>query len=315
MRRFAAAMQPDALSDLLRAARFRSIILCRSELRAPWGFSVTGRDFATFHIVLRGRGYLDVDTVPEQKPLRAGDLVVLPHGNAHAVRDAPGSRVTRLEDLIQHAPTDDRGILRGGGRGRPTTLVCGGFRFEERVGNPLLAALPSVIHLRGRSPGVNTWLRTMFGFLTRESLAPQPGGDSVIARLADILFIEAIRAYFASPEAKENGFAVALRDPRIGAALSGIHGRPEADWTIQTLARRAGMSRTAFALQFARLVGEPPLRYILRHRMNRAAELLRETTQSIAEVAERAGYNSESSFSRAFRRVFGTWPAAYRRRS
>ncbi len=315
MRSVAASVQRDPLSDILQAARFRSTIICRSELAAPWGFSVYRRDFATFHVVLRGRCYLEVESVAERTRLSAGDLVVLPHGNAHAVRDAPESRLIRLEDLVADGETDDHGVVRAGGRGPTTVLVCGGFRFEERTSNPLLAALPPVIHLRGRSPGVDAWLRTTFDFLARESLAYRPGGESVITRLADILFIEAIRGYFVSPEAERAGLKVALKDTRIGAALAFIHERPEADWDVKTLARRAGMSRTAFAIQFARFVGEPPLRYVLRCRMNKAGDLLRTSTATIPQIGDRVGYNTESSFSRAFKRVFGATPAAYRRRA
>jgi len=313
MRSVTAGVQRDPLSDILQAARFRSTILCRSELAAPWGFSVVRRDYATFHVVLRGRCYLEVDSVSVRTWLSAGDLVVLPHGNAHAVRDAPGSRVTQLEDLVANGKTDDRGVVRAGGRGPTTVLICGGFRFEERTSNPLLAALPPVIHLRGSTSSVDAWLRMTFDFLARESLAYRPGGESVITRLADILFIEAIRGYFASPEAEKAGLAVALKDSRIGAALASIHDRPEADWDIKTLARQAGMSRTAFAIRFARFVGEPPLRYVLRCRMNKAADLLRTSTATISQTGERVGYNTESSFSRAFKRVFGATPAAYRR--
>ena len=315
MRSVTAHVRRDSLSDALQAARFRSTILCRSELAAPWGFSVARRDFAAFHVVLRGRCVLEVDSVTARTWLSAGDLVILPHGNAHAVRDAPGSRIVRLEDLVMDAESDDRGIVRAGGRGSTTFLVCGGFRFEERTSNPLLAALPPVIYLRGRSPGVDAWLRTTFEFLARESLTYRPGGESVITRLADILFIEALRAYFTSPEAEKTGLAVALKDARIGAALASIHERPEANWDINTLARRVGMSRTAFAVQFAKFVGEPPRHYVLRCRMNKAADLLRTSTATIPQIGERTGYNTESSFSRAFKRVFGRTPAGYRRRA
>lgn len=315
MRSEKAPIQRDTLSEVLQAARFRSTVLCRSELMAPWGFSVIGRDYAGFHIVLRGKCCLEVDSVGGRTWLSEGDLVILPHGNAHVVRDSPTSPATRLEDLIVGGKTDRRGIIRVGGRGPKTVLVCGGFRFEERAANPLLAALPPVIHLRGHRPGVEAWLRTTFDFLARESDAYRPGADSVITRLADILFIEAIRGYFASPEAEKLGLAVALRDPRIGAALASIHYNPETDWDVKTLARHAGMSRTAFAIQFAKLIGEPPLRYVANCRMSKAAALLRASSATIPQIAERVGYNTEVGFSRAFKRSFGATPAAYRRGS
>jgi len=313
MRNAKVSIRRDTLSEILQAARFRTTLLCRSELMAPWGFSVIGRDFATFHIVLRGKCCLEVASVGGPTWLSERDLVVLPHGNAHVVRDSPTSPATRLEDLIADGNTDPRGTVRAGGRGPKTVLVCGGFQFEERATNPLLAALPPVIHLRGRTPGVEAWIRTTFDFLTRESDAYRPGADCVITRLADVLFIEAIRAYFASPEAEKLGLAVALRDPRVGAALASIHQHPETDWDVKTLARQATMSKTAFAIQFARLVGKPPHRYVTSCRMNKAAALLRASGATIPQIAERVGYDTEAGFARAFKRSLGATPAAYRR--
>jgi AraC-like DNA-binding protein len=239
--------------------------------------------------------------------------VILLHGNAHVVRVSHTSPATQQENLIADGTTDHRGILRAGGRGAKTILVCGGFHFEERATNPLLAALPPVIHLRGRRPGVEAWLRATFDFLARESDTYRPGADSVITRLADILFIEAIRGYIASPEAEKVGLAVALRDPKVAAALASIHQHPETDWDVKMLARQAEMSRTAFAIQFAKLIGEPPLRYITRCRMDKAAGLLRSSSATIAQIADRVGYKTEVGFSRAFKRSLGATPAAYRR--
>jgi AraC-like DNA-binding protein len=313
MRSAKAAIHRDTLSDVLQAIRFRSTVLCRSELMTPWGFSVIGRDFASFHIVLRGKCCLEVESVGGRTWLSEGDLVVLPHGNAHVVRDSPTSPATQLENLIADGTTDHRGILRAGGRGPKTILVCGGFHFEERATNPVLAALPAVLHLRGRRPGVEAWLRATFDFLERESETYRPGADSVITRLADILFIEAVRGYIASPEAEKAELSVALRDPQVAAALASIHQHPETDWDVKMLARQAEMSRTAFAIQFAKLIGEPPLRYITRCRMDKAAGLLRSSRATIAQIAERVGYETEAGFSRAFKRSLGATPAAYRR--
>jgi AraC-like DNA-binding protein len=306
----------DVLSDVLAPVRFRSsTIICRSEMRAPWGFAVLGRDFATFHVVLRGGGLVEVDGVDKQIDLSEGDLVILPQGSPHVVRDSPSSPATRLEELIAGGSVDERGMLHKGGSGPLSVLVCGGFYFEDRATNPLLSSLPRVIHLRGRSRGVASWVRVALEFLRRESNAGRPGADAVITRLADILFIEALREHASSPEARESGFAVALRDPRIGRSLARLHSRPQADWNLERLAKEAGMSRTAFSVRFRELVGESPLKYTTRCRMDRAAGLLRSTGASVAQVAERVGYDSEIGFGRAFMRYAGVSPAAYRRRS
>jgi AraC-like DNA-binding protein len=313
MRRATGSIERDVLSEVLQVVHFRSTILCRSELTAPWGFSVVGRDFASFHIVLQGRCCLEVQSIDGLTWLSGGDLVILPHRSAHTVRDSPTSRASRLEHLVRDGQTDYRGILRAGGSGPKTVLVCGGFNFEEPATNPLLIALPPIIHIRGRRRGIDAWLRTTFGFLARESRASRPGAETVITRLADILFIEAIREYFSSPEAEKLGLAVALKDSRLGAALASIHRFPGTDWDVKTLARQAAMSRTAFATRFAELVGEPPLRYVARCRMNRAISLLTASDATIRQIAECVGYDSELGFSRAFKRFVGTSPAAYRR--
>jgi len=192
-------------------------------------------------------------------------------------------------------------------------LVCGGFHFEDADADPVRSALPPLLHVRGRGKGVANWIRLTTEFLTEESDRGRPGAETVVTRLADILFIEAIRSYLESPEASQLGISVALRDARISDALAAIHRRPEADWGVETLARRAGMSRTAFAVRFNELVGEPPLRYVARCRMRRAVSLLRKSTATLPQIAERVGYESEVSFSRAFRRHLGTSPAAFRR--
>jgi AraC-like DNA-binding protein len=309
------AIVRDPLSDVLASVRFRSTIFCRAELTAPWGFSVLGRDFATFHVVLRGSGYLAVDGVQERIRLAEGDLVVLPHGNAHAVRDSPLTPVTRLEELIAEGSLDERGTLRTRGGGSRSVLVCGGFHFEDRATNPLLTLLPRIVHLRGRSRRVASWVRMTLDFLEQESYLARPGANAVLTRFADLLFIEALRAHASSPDARDSAFAVALRDPRIGRSLALIHQRPQRDWELARLAEAAGMSRTAFSVKFRELVGEPPLKYAARCRMDRAAGLLRSSQAPIARVAERVGYESEVGFGRAFKRHTGFSPAVYRRRA
>ncbi len=315
MKNLAAALRPDELGDVLQSVRFRSAILCRSELTAPWGFSVVGRDFASFHFVTRGACCLDVDGVEGRFWLSAGDLVILPLGNAHVVRDAPSSSATRLEELIAGSFRKDHGTLRSGGGGKPTDLVCGGFHFHDRRTNPVLVGLPPVIHLRGRTRGVETWLRMALTFLKDEAESSLPGGDTVVTRLADIVFIEAVRTYFSTPEAKKLRLAVALRDPRIARALVAIHGEPEADWDLGALAKHVGMSRTAFATRFREVVGESPHAYVIRCRMTKAIGLLVSSTATIPQIAKRVGYASEVGFGRAFRRHVGASPAAHRKRA
>jgi AraC-like DNA-binding protein len=294
--RLSALIEHDSVSEVLQVVRFRGMFICRSELAAPWGFQMGGRDFANFHILLIGRACLEASPGGRRLWLSAGDLVVLPHGSQHSMRDAPGSEVLRLQDLIATAKSYRRGTLRAGGNGAKSVLLCGGFNFEDRATNPLLAVLPDVIHLRGRRQGVDSWVRSVLDFLRHESAAGLPGAEAVITRLADILFIEAVRAYFASPGSDKPSLSVALRDPRIGSVLALLHRHPEADWSLETLSRQAGMSRTLFATRFAELVGESPVRYLTRCRINKAATLLRTNRATVQQVAERVGYDSELGF-------------------
>jgi len=313
MKQLTGSIERDELSDLLDAVRFRGAVFCRSELTAPWGFSVLGRNFASFHLVAKGRCCLDVDGVAERLWLSKGDVVILPAGNAHTVRDSPGSPATRLEELIAGAASDARGTLHSGGGGAAAVLVCGGFEFEDPASVPIVASLPPVIHLRARTHLVGSWLRLTLAFLAEEAEAGRPGADAAVTRLADLVFIEVLRAYLRAPEHSKPGLAAALRDPRIASALVAIQRHPESAWRVARLARQVSMSRTAFAVRFRSLVGESPIAYVTRCRMSEASRVLGVSDDAIAQVAERVGYDSEASFGRAFRRWTGTSPAAYRK--
>jgi AraC-like DNA-binding protein len=312
MKNLSGSIRRDDLSDVLQAVRFRGVVFCRSELSAPWGFSVLGREFASFHIVTRGRCCLDVDGLDDRFWLSAGDVVILPTGHAHTVRDSPSSPATRLEELVAGGGIDARGTLRTGGGGAGTVLVCGGFQWEDGATSPIVASLPPIIHLHGRTPGVDTWLRLTLAFLSEEADSGRPGAEIAVTRLADLLFIEVLRTYFSAPGTPNVGLAAALRGPRIAAAIVAIQRRPERRWEVGSLARQVAMSRTAFATRFKALVGESPFSYVSRCRMSKATGLLRSRDVTIAQVAERSGYDSEASFGRAFRRWLGTSPAAFR---
>jgi AraC-like DNA-binding protein len=254
--------------------------------------------------------------------LTSGDLVALPHGHEHVLRDVDGSDVVSLQSLLDCTDASERRQqarqLRVGGEGAVTTLVSGSINFEDRRNNPLLAVLPPVIPLLGEAGRSVPWLESTLQFIACEATARRPGAQTVISRLADILFIQIVRGHLAAlGEATGDGpgWLGALAEPQIGAALSLVHQRPEQSWTVASLAQRVGMSRSAFASRFTRLVGEPPLHYVTRWRMQKAAGLLREGRSTLAEIAEQVGYESETAFSKAFKRAVGSSPGAYRRAS
>jgi AraC-like DNA-binding protein len=304
----------DVLTDVLETLRARAACYGRVHASAPWGVSIAGGGDAAFHVVMEGSCYLLVEG-EAPIPLFGGDLVALPHGSAHDLVDTIGSPPRRLEALSCQREGRGAAHLRIGGEGANTTLVCGRIVLEDRANHPLFRALPKVITLRDEASRVIDWLEPTLRFLAAEAVSTRPGAQTVVSRLADILFIQIVRGHLASVSAGQTGWLSSLQDPQIGSALGSIHRNPERAWTVQSLAESVAMSRSAFASRFARLVGEPPLHYLTRWRMQKACSLLREGRAALAEVAQSVGYDSEAAFSKAFKRAVGRAPGAYRRAS
>ncbi len=304
----------DVLTDVLDTVRVVAACYGRLEASAPWGIRVQASEDAKFHVVLSGHARLLVDGADEPIDLREGDIVALPHGHAHSLVDDLSVAPQPLEELLGCRARDEGSIEIGGG-GEASTVVSGRFRFEDRRNNPLLSVLPPVITLPGEMGKSVRWLEPTLKFIACEAASGRPGSQTVIARLADVLFIQIVRGHLASLPANGSGWLSALADSQIGAALGHIHQSPEQDWTVQSLASKVAMSRSAFASRFMRLVGEPPLSYVTRWRMQKAAGMLREGKQTLAEVAAQVGYDSEAAFSKAFKRAVGSAPGAYRRGS
>jgi AraC-like DNA-binding protein len=294
----------DDLSTVLETLHLRGQMYCRLEARVPWAMGAPPSPIATFHGLLRGDALLHI-AGEESVPLAAGDIVVLCHGSAHAISDGPGRVPIPIHDVLASASPSR--LVRTGGRGAQSTVVCGGFSVEPG-GPPLLALMPSVLHLRG-----NQLVARLLALLGREADVRTPGADAFVARLTEALFVEVVRGWIAQSEGRGSTRVAALRDSRIASALATIHREPARNWTVQSLARAVGMSRSGFALSFAQLVGAPPLAYLVQSRLYAAKVLLRESKHGIAQIAERVGYDSEASLSKAFRRQFGVPPGAYRR--
>lgn len=303
----------DSLANLLQAVRVAGTLFCRAEMRPPWGISVEHRDMVAFHLLVSGRCCLQVRGVDGQRWLEQGDLVLLPHGDWHAVRDAPGSKVETLERLVAARPPQERFHFRLGATGPGTTLICGGLSLQGRPADPLIELMPKVMHLQAGRPLRESWLKFAMDMLGAETASERPGAQAVGTRLAEILFIEALRTWFTDQGMPGGSPAPALRDTQILAALSLIHAHPETDWAVGSLARKVGMSRTAFAMRFSVVVGESPLHYVTRCRMGRAMASLRSGNASLTEIAGLVGYASEAAFSRAFKRHVGLSPGTFRR--
>jgi AraC-like DNA-binding protein len=287
-------------------------VLCRSELGAPWGFTVKSAATASFHLVLEGACVVETERDRSPLALRTGDLVILPHGDAHTVRDAPSSPAIWLEDLVAANPPDADGRLRHGGDGPSTVLLCGAFDFEGTAALPLLTALPARMLVRGGNSH-SGWLRLVLDTLALEVRRSTPGSGPLVDRLMDIVFIQAVRAHLGNTSVTDGGWLAALRDPHIGAAIAAIHRDPGRSWTVARLAAVVALSRTVFATRFALLLGESPMRYLTRFRMARAIQDLRGDRMTLAAIAESVGYSSEIAFSKAFKRHVGVGPGAFRR--
>jgi AraC-like DNA-binding protein len=305
----------DPVSELLRAVRVRSTVYCRSVMGAPWGFGVESAGSPAFHVVTAGRAWLEIDGETEQVPVAAGDLVVLPVGRRHWMRDDPATPTTELEDILERTPLDDGRRLRYGGDGAATTLLCGGFVLEGPEGHPLLRALPTVLRVRGSGGRPVAWPAATLELLGTETASGAPGAEAVVTCLADALLTQALRSALLELQAGDGQGILALRDPQIADAIALIHGQPGRAWSVAELADAVALSRSAFSARFRRLVGESPGRYATRTRLARAAALLSGSEAPLAQVAARAGYGSEFSFAKAFKRAFGIAPGAYRGRS
>jgi AraC-like DNA-binding protein len=300
------------IADLLQSIRLRSSVYFRPELAAPWGCSMAGRGTA-FHIVASGTCWLEVWGVQQRTKLSGGDLVVVPRGTAHALRDAPTSQTVDFFDLARNHGGEKNRVFRAGGTGAITRLVCGGTQFENGATDPLLALLPPFIHVKGEEGSAAPWLQATMMHLVEELDSDRPGAEAVVTRLADILFIQAVRLYLDQHATAESGWLAALRDEQIGRALALLHTQPHQPWTVASLAERVAVSRSAFAANFARLVGEPPLHYLTRLRLNAASLRLQSSNDTLQAIAASAGYRSVAAFSKAFKRQVGITPGEYRR--
>ena len=304
--------QEDVLGDVLQSIHLHSTLYCRAKMGAPWGFRVSGREVASFHIVTGGMCWLTVEGMEEPVLLTEGDLVILPHGHAHTMTDHPKSPVTMLEDLKPKQPVAQNGIFYSMGQGAVTTLVCGGLELEDYSTNPLYSILPAFIHMRSKDEYSIPWLQAIVELVRVEASVNRVEAETVITRLSELLFIQAVRAYIRTIGDRNVGWLGALKDPQIGQALALIQHQPGEAWTVGSLACRVSLSRSAFSAKFRQLVGEPPMQYITRVRLTKAAASLRTHPATLVEVATSVGYESEVAFSKAFKRYFGIAPGAYR---
>jgi len=303
----------DPLGEALHFLRMGGTFYCRSEFTAPWALELPAMaDSLMFHVVTSGRCWLEVEET-EPRLLQPGDLALVPHGEGHRLASEPGIAAAKLFDLPRELVSERYEILRHGGGGAATNVVCGAVRFDHPAAHRLVKLLPKVISVDASSSPQTDWIQNTVRFIAAEVKELRPGGETVITRLADILVIQAIRSWIEQDPAAQTGWLGALQDKQIGRAISLIHRDAARAWTVASLAAEVAMSRSAFAARFSELVGEPVMHYVARWRMHVALVRLKEEDSPLGELATRLGYQSEAAFSRAFKRFLGVSPGAVRR--
>ncbi len=300
----------DVLADVLRALRLTGTAYFQADFRAPWGMALARGPVASFHVVIDGSCCMQSQDI--ETTLGTGDITVFPHGAEHRLADQAASACPPAPEVIGAGRRDADGRLTIGGTGQTTTIICGHFEYERAGEHPLLRALPPVLLLR-RGEGTDAaWIETATRLAVMESNSCRPGSTAVVDRLAEALFIQVLRSHV-ERTAPHTGFLAALADPAISRALRVIHDEPGHAWTVVELARRAGVSRSVFAARFKDLLDDSPMHYLTQWRMHAARTLLGDRSLSIAQIADRVGYQSEFAFAKAFKRVFGEGPGAARR--
>jgi AraC-like DNA-binding protein len=312
----------DAFSDVLRVIRLAGGVFLEAEFTAPWcisgkisadhckPFLVTPRHIIASHFVSQGRLQLRVEG-GEAIEVRAGELVLLSHNDDHSFGSDLDTAAIPAHKFVQSQEAGGIARIKHGGGGEATQVLCG-FLGSETSFNPLLSSLPPVLKLDVRATASGAWIESSFRFAVSEIAAGRMGSATVIAKLSELLFVEAVSQYVANLPAERRGWLAGLRDPQIGRALGLLHARPTQAWTAEGLALEVGMSRSAFAERFTSLIGQPPIQYLTLWRMHMAAQRLREGRGNVAQVALAVGYESEAAFSRAFKRQFGTSPGNWR---
>jgi AraC-like DNA-binding protein len=315
----------DVLSEVLNAVRLSGAIYFDLDLSAPWALEappaqeVVGKVMpraqrvVEYHLMASGHAWARWEGA-EPVRMREGDLILFPQGDAHTITSTPELR-GKLDMSLFDLPSAGlpHAVEFGGGGSERARLMCGFLGFDERPFNPLLRSLPRVIHLCAEDlRATGAWLQTLLHVAVRESGEGRPGGDNILARVSELMFVEAIRRHVAGLPPSETGWLAGLRDPLVGRALTALHGGYCEQWTVERLARTVGASRSVLAERFTEMVGQPPMQYLALWRMQLASRRLL-TGESITAVASAVGYESEAAFSRAFKKLVGDSPAAWRR--
>lgn len=314
----------DALSEALNSVRMTGAIFFYAECSAPWGFAAprmgkvahflspgTER-LVGYHLVMEGRATVRFDGMPAFT-VNAGDIVIVPHGDPHTVSNGSPATFVDSGQSVEKYLAGTLNSMRLGNGGEVTRFACGFFGCDRHADRLFLAGLPPVIqlHIRGDESGL--WLENSVRYLVAEAGAGRPGRTVLLSKMAEALFVATLRRYMEQLPPEQTGWLAGARDPVVGGALALLHREPCRAWSVADIAEAIGASRSVVAERFSRFLGESPLSYLARWRLQLAAKLLGTTRQTIVQVASEVGYESEAAFNRAFKREFGLPPARYRR--
>jgi AraC-like DNA-binding protein len=303
----------DALSDVLDVSRISGSVLARVRAHEPWGIELAPAGGAAFHAITAGTCWLRVGQSPPLQ-LMPGDVVLLPGGARHELASAPAGPTRAYDRVAKEQLVTPEGELVIRGPGAATCFLCAGYSYDHEVTQPLLSLLPPVLHVAASDVAGDSAVQATLRLLAVELGRQGEGSRAVVERLIDILLVHLVREWLArAGDDDAASWIRGLRDPAVARTLALLHGRPAESWTLEQLAAEAHLSRSTLARRFADRVGEPPLTYLARWRMDVAARLLRETDEPVGEVGRRVGYSSEYAFSRAFSRIRGQAPGRYRR--
>ena len=316
----------DALSDVLRVAHLTGGVFLHADFFAPWCIAAriprehcgptlgAASHLIIYHYVIEGELHIRIDGADDESlVIKSGEIVILPRNDPHLMGSDLGLPPVLGRDVVQPPSGDGLYSIHHGGNGERTQMICGFLGCASIEGNPVISTLPPLLKLNVEQGAAAEWIRSTFQYAAEEVAAGRPGSETVLAKLSELLFVETVRRHAEDLPDGQTGWLAGLRDPHVARALALLHGDLARSWTVDELGREVGLSRSALAERFIRLIGSPPMHYLTNWRMQVAAQKLRNTSASLAQVAETIGYDSEAAFSRAFKKAFGTAPATWRR--
>ena len=314
----------DALSDILRVVRLKGGVFLHAEFTAPWcinsqispddcGSLLEGAEhLVLYHYVVEG--HLTTQ-IPNGKPaeIEAGEVIIFPHNPEHLLGSHLDLPPVPSRQVVRPSPGGGLWVIRHGGGGERTRVVCGFLGCDRLESNPLIDSLPPMLRFETRQGSAGAWMRSSLEFAADEIAARRAGSETVLSKLSELIFVEGLRRHVEGLPDEQTGWMGGLKDPFVSRALALLHGRVAQQWTVDDLGREVGLSRSALTDRFTRLIGEPPMRYLARWRSQVAAHHLRIGDATLAHIAKQVGYESEAAFNRAFKRSFGVPPATWRK--